>query len=456
MVGTEHGAASPAMSTRWSLIALLLLTACYSLAFVDRQILNLMIEPMKRDFGITDAQAGFILGPAFSITYTGLGLFAGFCADRFSRRNLLLGAGVLWSVGSVATAFAHDYQSMILTRMMVGASEAFLFPAGMSMVADLFPPRRLPAATTTFLISPYLGGGLSLILGGMILGQTSHLGALALPPIGTMRGWQITLAIVGILGLLPVLALLLIREPSRQSPEAGGDGERRFGFFEGVAYMARRWRFFAMYFLGMAAVSLMLNTVPAWAPTLLTRKFGMNPAEVGAQYGGMVLVFGLAGAICSPFVNGWLARRYADCPMRTALMGPLLVALAGAALLFAQGRVSVLVCLALITFGYASCLPMAGSSLQLATPPLLRGEAAAFYFVIVGILAMGVGPMLVPLTTEYVLHDPRMIGEALGIISILFGLSAFALLSVALHGFRVERGIAAEDVRRSAPLPASA
>jgi MFS family permease len=430
-------------SAQMGWFTLIVMTCCYSFAFVDRQILNLLVEPMKRDFGASDVEIGFLLGPAFTLSYTGLGIPAGWCADRFDRRKLVLCAGTLWSLGTMAAAFASTYHELLLSRVMVGASEAFLFPSGMSLIADLFERRRLPLATSIFLLSPYIGGGLALILGGVLLGMTIELPPIAIWPIGSIRGWQMTLALVGALGLLPVLALLFAREPSRTAVLEEHEVDRRYGFLEGLAYMVRRWRFYAMFYLGMAGSSLVLNTVPAWAPTFLVRAFGMNPTAIGLRYGVLVLLFGITAGITAPLLNAWLSRRYADSTMRTVLIGPAVVILFAALLLIVATQSAALACLALITFGYSFPLSMAGTSLQLATPPRLRGTASAFYFVIVGLIGLGLGPMLVPFVSRTLLHDDQRIGEAMAIVAIVFSAIALLLLWLALKGFRIERGLEA-------------
>ncbi|MEA3001863.1 MAG: hypothetical protein QOH81_651 [Sphingomonadales bacterium] len=418
-----------------------MMTACYSFAIVDRQILNLLVEPMKHAFAATDPQIGLLLGPAFTLSYTALGIPGGWCADRFNRRRIVIIAGTIWSLGTLGAAFARSYDALLVTRVIVGASEAFLFSSGMSLIADLFERRRLPLATSIFLLAPYIGGGLSLILGGILLDATIKLPPLAVGPLGAIQGWQMTFAIVGLLSLLPVLGLTFLREPSRTAALEADEQDRRYGFVEGLMYLARRWRFYAMFYFGMAGSSLVLNTVPAWAPTFLIRRFGMSSTDIGLHYGVLVLIFGLSAGITAPLVNAWLARRYPDSTMRTVLIGPAVAVAAALLLMLAGTKWGAIACLALVTFGYSFPLSMAGASLQLATPPRLRGLASSFYFVIVGLIGLGLGPVLVPFVSGTLLHDPHRIGEALAIVAILFSAVALILLSVALRSFRIERDL---------------
>ena len=421
------------LSNPW--FALIILTLCYALAFTDRQILNLMVDPMKRDFGVSDKQIGFLLGPAFTITYVSLGLFAGYCADRMNRRNILITAGCIWSLATLAASMAVDYQSMVITRLTVGAAEAFLFPSGMSLVAELFDRRRLPTATTIFLTAPYIGGGFALIAGGLVLGQTAGMAPITLP-FGIMRDWQVAIALVGALGGISILLLALIAEPERGGQAQSADDMRKFSFWEGTRYIFSRWRFFIMFFMGISLVTVLLNAVPAWAPTMFTRQYGMDPQSVGVIYGLLILCVGIIAGLSSPLVNKLLATRYADSTMRTVLAGPLILLVLGAMLIMTESPGLAILCVAFITFAYVLPLPMAGVSLQLATPPRLRGLSAAYYFVITSAIAAGLGPMMVPLTADYVLHDENNLNTAIGIVILACAAFALLFLRVALSSFR--------------------
>lgn len=416
---------------------LLVVSACYAFAFTDRQILNLMVGHMRADFRIDDAQAGFILGPAFSFSYTAMGLIAGYFADRRSRRNLLVGAGLVWSVSTILSGFAASYEQMIAARLTIGASEAFLFPAGMSLIADLFDRRRLPTATTLFLICPYVGGGLAMILGGLVLGIVGERATL---PVGgiAIAGWQVALVTVGLLGLIPILLLTRLREPLR----GGGHGvhgvsgvSASLTFFEGTRFMVERWRFFFVFFFGIAFICLMLHGIPAWSPTIFIREYGMSSHFVGVTYGLLVLLCGICGGLCSPVAERWFARRSPESTMLVVLCGPVIMATVAALLFFVSDPWVAYGCIAVMSFGYCFAMPMAGVSLQLATPPALRGQAASFYFVIINLFGLGLGPLLVPWTAS-ALGDGGSLATALSIDTIVTAAIALLLLSYARLHFR--------------------
>jgi MFS family permease len=439
------GDAAPA-STRESWMRLfypvIVLTLVYCFAFADRQIFNQLVEPIKRDFGASDLEISYLLGPAFIFSYVLVALPAGWCADRFNRSRLILYAGIAWGIGTMSAAVADGYTGLFISRLFVGASEAFLYPAGMSLIPDLYDRKKLPIATSIFLLAPPLGGGFALLGGGLVLEATDALGTIAVPLLGTLEGWQLTLVFVGLVGLVPVLLMLTIpdrRQVDTTALASDASQEEQYGFWQGTLYMARRWRFYIMFFVGMSCSSLVMTTVSAWAPTYLARTFGLNHAEIGTHYGSLVLILGIAGGIAAPMISAGLSRWSAYPTMQTVRLGPFMLVTFATLLIFARSQEMALLCLALLTFSYTFPMSMASTSLQLAAPSRLRGTASAYYFVIVSLVGYGIGPTGVPLVTKYVFHDPARIGEAMAIISAIFGLCAAVLLSIAVSGFRAER-----------------
>ena len=439
---TTGNAADPAQTgmfakTYYSAVILMLV---YCFAFVDRQIFTLMVGPIKRDFGVSDLDIGYLLGPAFILSYVTVGLPAGWCVDRFQRSRLILVAGIAWGIGTALAAFTDSYGGLFFSRLCVGASEAFVYPAGMSLLADLYDRRRLPIVSSMFVAAPALGGGLSLLGGGYLLNATERAHQIGLPLIGAMRGWQLTLLVIALVGMIPVLLMLTVPDATRRrgAATAESSGEASYGLIDGTLYMVRRWRFYLTFFFGMACSSMVMLTVSAWAPTYLARAYNLNPAQIGASYGVLVLVFGIAGSVAAPAINAGMARWNADPTAQTTRLGPIMLVLFAASLWFVHSEGMALACLAALTFSYTFPLSMATTSLQLAAPSRLRGVASAYYFVAVSLIGYGIGPTAVPLITEHVFHDPARIGPAMSLIAVIFGSLSIVLLSISIGGFRRE------------------
>ena len=418
--------------------AVFVLTLVYCFAYVDRQIFNLLVTPIRKDFDISDLQVSYLLGPAFILSYVALGLPAGWCVDRFNRRNLILCAGVCWGLGTISGAFAHSYAGLFISRLMVGASEAIVYPAGISFIADLFDRRRLPLATSMFVLAPSLGGGLALIGGGLVLDHAQRQQAVTFPMIGTLHGWQFTLLVIGFAGMIPVLLLATVRDAARQAPKPAA--VEQYSIMKGTGYMMKKGRFYIAFFLGLGCNQLVMLTISAWAPTYLERSYKMTPGEVGTYYGPLVLLFGIIGGVASPIVNAWLARWWAlDSTMRTVMLAPCMLIPITITLIFVHAEGPALACLALLTLAYNFPLNMASTALQLATPARLLGVASAWYFIIGSLIGYGIGPTIVPFATQNLFHDPARIGTAMGIVAALFSTLSLILCAVALNGFQKEQ-----------------
>ncbi len=157
--------------------------------FVDRQILSLLVVPIRRDLGISDTQMSLLLGLSFALFQTALGLPIGRLADVHSRRTLI-GAGVAaWSVMTMACGVARTYPQLLLGRVGVGVGEAVLQGPTISLVTDYFPRDRRATALSVYTLGTFLGSGLAYLVGGAIAGAASAPGRLSWPIVGGLYGW---------------------------------------------------------------------------------------------------------------------------------------------------------------------------------------------------------------------------------------------------------------------------
>jgi MFS family permease len=154
------GARQPSLGYAWYVV--LALTAIYMLSYMDRQILSLLVGPMKRDLGISDTRVGLLQGLAFGLFYTFMGLPLGRIADRRSRRGLIALGVVFWSFFTSLSSVARSFWLLFLTRMGVGVGEASLSPAAYSLIADYFPGERLGVAISVYYMGVFFGSSLSL------------------------------------------------------------------------------------------------------------------------------------------------------------------------------------------------------------------------------------------------------------------------------------------------------
>jgi MFS family permease len=197
----------------YSWYVLLVLVLVYILNFIDRQILSILAVDIKADLGLTDADMGFLGGAAFAVFYALFGIPLGRLADNWSRVKLLSIGLALWSVMTAVSGFARNQAELTIARMGVGVGEATASPTAYSLISDYFPKRQRATALAIYSSGLYIGGGVSLFIGALIVQGWNQ----AYPqggPLGLV-GWQAAFLAVGIPGVLVGLWVASLREPKR-------------------------------------------------------------------------------------------------------------------------------------------------------------------------------------------------------------------------------------------------
>lgn len=190
----EEEFSSPAYA--WYVVGIL--TLAYVFSFIDRQILNMLVGPIRRDLNITDTQMSLLMGASFAIFYTLFGIPLGWLADTRSRRLIITVGVAFWSIMTASCGLTKRFWELAVMRMGVGVGEATLSPAAYSMIADYFPPQRRSTAMSVYSMGIYIGAGLAYILGGIVVGFASKQESFPLPVIGSVRSWQLVFFIVGL------------------------------------------------------------------------------------------------------------------------------------------------------------------------------------------------------------------------------------------------------------------
>lgn len=428
-------AAWPAPSRSWFAVAVL--TLGYVVSFVDRTILSLMIDPIKADLGLTDTQIALLQGLAFGLFYTVMALPIGWLVDRVSRKGVI-GVGVtVWCLATAACGLAGNFWHLFIARMGVGAGEATLSPAAISMIGDNFPPEKRAFPISIYSMASSIGAGLALMVGGAVIGAVASSPEVVLPIVGAVAPWQATFIIVGLAGLVVVVLLAFVTEPARREvPVHGAVGAGL------MAHLKRHPAFHLRHLGGMALYCVLIYGVLSWMPAYFMRSFGWGPAEVGLRYGFVVLVFGGFGLSAA----GWLASHLAQRGVEAASLKitgwsilavtPLMIA----ACLAPTGWIA----LAILVPGMVAFTASGGiavAALCEAASGTLRGRVAALYFFVLGIVGLTVGPVSVALITEYVFRDPRALGPAIAVAAGVLGPLAGLLVLSAIAPFK--RAVAA-------------
>lgn len=417
----------------WYLI--FVLTLAYTVSFVDRQVLNLLIGPLKADFGISDTQLSLLQGLAFTLAYILLSPVFGRMADTGSRKAILLGGIGLWSLGTSLCGLARNYWQLFFARAAVGGAEASLTPAAWSIIADSFPTRMIPRAFSIFLMGPYIGGGLALIFGGLLLEAAEGWDLSAVPYLGALQPWQVVFLVAGLPGFLIMLMMLRIREPARKL--AAKDTAERMPFAQVWQTFVEHRDFYGNFYAGMALLVIVLYAFPAWMPAMLMRRFGASPAEVGVEYGVAVLITGSIGVLAGPVIAGRLQRAgRVDALMRVPFFAALALIPISLALAFAPSYGFAMVVATLASFAYSLPQALASSGLQMATPNRMRGISSSVYVFVASVMGLGAAPTIVALLTDHVFADERSVGLSLSVTCAgAAAVSAF-FVGRALKGYR--------------------
>ena len=396
--------------------ALVLLTATYTFSFIDRQIINLLVDPIRTDLSLSDSQVSFLQGLAFVLPYVILSIPLGRVVDRANRIRVLVVGILFWTISCVSCGLAKNFWQLGAARMGVGAGESSVTPASWSLLADYFPEDKRALPVSIFLMGPYLGAGLSLILGAEVVGWASGLGSIELPLIGAVAAWQLTFMLVALPGLIMVFLLPLLREPPRT--EKLNTTNNRLSWGEVASYVWPRRGVFGAYLLGAPFIVLVLYALQAWVPSLLIRVHGLEIVEAGRYYGSLALVAGSAGVLSGPVVARWLASRIdpTTAPLVTSIYATCLLipVLVGAGL--AESLTWTLVLITGASYLVTFPLALFATGLQNVSPNEMRGLMAGCYVLSTNLIGLALGPTSVAIANDYIFESAQAVGSSLALV----------------------------------------
>jgi MFS family permease len=420
----------------WYTTAVLMLA--YTFSFLDRQILNLMVGPIKADLAITDVQFALLTGGAFGIFYTIMGLPIGWMADRYPRKWIISTGIALWSLMTALSGLTRTFPQLMLARIGVGVGEATLSPSAYSMLSDLFDKTRLPKAMSVYTVGIYIGAGLAMIIGGTVVGAIEKTPDIVVPLLGEMRSWHVVFLVVGLPGLLVALWVATLTEPVRRVRPADAADDQAAGFS-----LPRIWKFLASYplmsvslFLGSAMFSVMSYT-DAWFPELFIRTWGWGAQQTGFVNGAASLIAGPLGMLAA----GWWSSRMIQKGQGDACLRLTAYAAAGIALpavlmpLMPNGYLMGVLLLPLKFFGGFTPV-LIPTAIQMIAPAALRAQLGAVFMFTVGIVGVSLGPILPALLNDYVFRDENALRYSLSVASGIVAPIAFVLLFIGMKQFR--------------------
>ena len=410
--------AYPRQAYAWYVVAVLMFA--YIVSYVDRSILTLLVEPIKRDVGISDTQVSLLHGFAFALFYTLMGFPIGRFADRRHRVGIIAVGVALWSVMTAMCGLARTFTHLFLARVGVGFGEAALNPAAYSLIADYFRPHLISRATSTYVMGTYLGFGIAYMVGGMIVGAVADRPDIVLPVLGPVAPWQTVFFYVAAPGALVLALLATITEPLRRDRLRTHHTQHASGvtLTEFARFIRLNAGTFAAHAIGFGCLGLLVNGMALWTPTFLARTYGWEVSDAGVAYGALLLLFGGSGV----YIGGWMADRIdrkgrVGGPFLTASLCALGVVVPTVAYpLMPTAQLSLLVMAPMILFSSAPW-GVAVAALQQMAPNELRGQVGAFYLFTVNLIGIGLGPTVVALLTDYWFRDPAALRYSMVVVS---------------------------------------
>lgn len=389
--------------------ALSVLVVVYTFNFIDRQILSILLEPIKADLGLSDTALGMLSGFAFAAFYATLGIPIARYADRGNRRNLIALALAIWSGMTALSGLAQNFWHLLIARIGVGVGEAGCSPPAHSMLADYFPAEKRATALGIYSLGIPFG-----ILFGFVAGGW----------LNEFFGWRVAFFVVGVPGiLLAILVRFTLREPPRGMAEGRTqDVGEQPGVMETFKYLWTKRSFRHLSF-GAALTAFVGYGVVTWVPSYLIRSHGMETGDAGTWLG---LILGIPGGI-GIALGGWMADRYGGKDTRWYLWVVTVALVAGAPFAFgvylAETAFVALLCLilpvALGNFYQATTFSQTQGLVGLR----MRSVAAAVLLFIINIIGLGAGPQAVGIVSD-------LLSDSYGQESLRYSLLIFSFVNL--------------------------
>jgi len=433
----------------WYVVGVLCLAGLVSA--LDRQILNLLVEPIKANLGISDTQISLLQGFAFALFYAAMAIPLGRLADTTNRRNVIIAGIVVWTGATLACGLATGFLMLFVMRMFVGVGEATLSPAGYSILADYFPREKLSRAISIFTGTSFAGSGIALIVGGFLLDQLQGATTLSLPMFGVVQDWQAAFIICAIPGLFVALLFFTVREPPRS--EAGraiaAEPVPLSAVFGWLKINAKTILSIVFGFSILAASQFALTS---WIPTFFIRTHDWSATEIGYAYGLFMAGLSTFGIVA----GGWISDALLARGVKAAnILVPIAAAVLALPLVISFPLVSdPMLSLALVApMSVLGAMPFGAgtAAIPMIAPNRMRAQFTALYLLVANLVGGGIGPWSVAFFTDSILHDPSLIRYSLAIVPAILSTAAILVLLLAVRPY--ERTIAqseADELARGA------
>lgn len=390
----------------WWMVAVL--TVLYVFSYLDRFILTMLVPQVKASLSLSDTQIGLVLGPAFALVFVITGVPLGWAADRYSRRWVIVIGAVVFGIATGLSGLATTFAALLVMRMLVGVGEASLTPAAMSLIASGVPRNRLATAVSTFSMGPKIGSSAAYAIGGLALAGAAWIER-RWPALELTEPWRLTLAVAAVPSVAAALLVFTFREPSRATSTAttGSEGA--------LAFLRAQRGLMVPLLVGFCAVVVCGQSLIAWVPTFIDRRFGWSPAVYGPILGAISLAGALTLVPKGLIMDRLFARGMHDVHVRfyswlLAATLPLSIAV------FLLGNaVAFMIVYAVVAVVTIPSVAYVTAAAQVVTPAHLRGRITALVSIPLALVG-SLGPLVVGLLTDRVFGDEAKLGWSLALV----------------------------------------
>ncbi len=407
--------------------ALGVLVVVYTFNFIDRQILSILLEPIKADLGLSDTQLGLLTGFAFALFYATMGIPIARYADKNNRRNLIALSLTIWSGFTAISGLAQNFWHLLIARIGVGVGEAGCSPPAHSLISDYFPAEKRATVLGIYSLGIPVG-----ILFGFIAGGW----------LNEFFGWRVAFFVVGVPGIILALVVRFsLREPTRGMAEGRVDTGQQPTTKETFKLLWSKRSFRHLAF-GAALTAFVGYGLVTWVPSFLIRSHGMTTGEAGTWLG---LILGIPGGI-GIALGGWMADRYGSKDTRWYMWVVSVALLLGTPFAFGVFLSdSVVWCLLFLVmpvllgnFYQATTFSQTQGLVELR----MRAVAAAVLLFIINIIGLGAGPQAVGIVSD-------LLNDRFGQESLRYSLLIFSFVNIwaAFHYYKAGQYLKADLVQ---------
>lgn len=396
------------VSNAYRYYVLVMLTLVYVFNFIDRQLLVILQESIKKELVLTDTQLGLLSGFTFAIFYVTMGIPIARFADRANRRNIVAVSLALWSAMTAVSGLARNFVQLLLARIGVGVGEAGGSPPAHAMISDYFPPERRATALAFYSMGIYFGMLVGFLMGGYL---------------NEYLGWRTAFFALGMPGV--VFSLLLyatVKEPRRGATDKNTVQANEATSFVDVFKLLYSKKTFVFLACASGLHVFCLYGLSNWSPSFLARLHGMKNSEIGVSLG---LMYGIGGAI-GTFVGGYLTDFFGKTDKSAYMRIPAYAIIISIPFLlgglFVRDAFLAQVGLGMCSLLYSVYLGPSISVAHRLVPASMRAMASAVFFLVINLVGLGFGPLVVGMVSD-------ALTPSLGVEALRWAMSGLSIMS---------------------------